>query len=583
MQAIARKRLYVIAGLIALMALVLVCRLYFLQVVRGEELSARADQQYVHPNQSLYDRGSIYLQDESGNLISGATLKSGYTVSIRPESIQSPDTVYKQLSEHLDIDRARFLSQARKTDDPYEQIASRVSEDTKDAVEALGIDGVGIHKQRWRFYPGETLAAQTLGFVAYHGDERRGVYGLERYYQDVLERDTSETYVNFFAEIFANLNRTIFQQDGYRSGDVVTTLEPTVQLHIQEQIKEIQQEWDSTRTGAIVMDPNTGDIVSMAVYPTFNVNQYGSVGDPELYKNPLVESVYEMGSIIKPITMAAGLDAGVVTAETTFTDRGEVTYNGATIKNWDGRAHGTVTMQTVLNKSLNTGAAYVQQQLGNEQFTEYMRSFELGQETGIDLPNEAHGLMSNLDSSRDIEHATASFGQGIAMTPIATVRALAALANGGELITPHVAEKIQLESGLTRSISYEESQQRVISEAASDEITRMLVNVVDEALLGGDESLPNHSVAAKTGTAQIAKPSGDGYYEDEFLHSFFGYFPAYEPRYIAFFYTVKPQGAKYSSQTLARPFLDTAQFLINYYDIPPDRAAQTTEISQDTP
>lgn len=234
-------------------------------------------------------------------------------------------------------------------------------------------------------------------------------------------------------------------------------------------------------------------------------------------------------------------------------------------------------MQTVLNKSLNTGAAYIQQQLGNEQFSEYIEAFELGEETGVDLPNEAHGLMSNLQSSRNIEHATASFGQGIAMTPIATVRALAALANGGELITPHVAEEVRLESGLTRSISHEESRQRVISEEASDEITRMLVNVVDEALLGGDAELSNHSVAAKTGTAQIAKPSGDGYYEDEFLHSFFGYFPAYEPRYIAFFYTVKPQGAKYASQTLARPFLDTAQFLINYYDIPPDRGSRSAQ------
>jgi cell division protein FtsI/penicillin-binding protein 2 len=325
------------------------------------------------------------------------------------------------------------------------------------------------------------------------------------------------------------------------------------------------------------MDPTNGEIVAMAVHPTFNLNAYGSVSEPSLYKNPLVENVYEMGSIIKPITMAAGLDAGVVSADTTYTDHGEVTYNGATIQNWDGQSHGEVTMQTVLNKSLNTGAAYIQQQLGNEQFSEYIEAFELGEETGVDLPNEAHGLMSNLQSSRNIEHATASFGQGIAMTPIATVRALAALANGGELITPHVAEEVRLESGLTRSISHEESRQRVISEEASDEITRMLVNVVDEALLGGDAELSNHSVAAKTGTAQIAKPSGDGYYEDEFLHSFFGYFPAYEPRYIAFFYTVKPQGAKYASQTLARPFLDTAQFLINYYDIPPDRGSRSAQ------
>src|SRR3989344_8068376 len=156
------------------------------------------------------------------------------------------------------------------------------------------------------------------------------------------------------------------------------------------------------------------------------------------------------------------------------------------------------------------------------------------------------------------------------MTPIATVRALAALGNGGKLVTPHVVTEIEYESGLTKTLSYPPDRQ-VLKAETSEEITRMLVEVTDTALLGGTLKLPNYSIAAKTGTAQIANPSGGGYYEDKFLHSFFGYFPAYEPQFLIFLYTVEPKGVPFASQTLARPFMDIAQFLINYYEIPPDR------------
>ncbi len=228
-------------------------------------------------------------------------------------------------------------------------------------------------------------------------------------------------------------------------------------------------------------------------------------------------------------------------------------------------------MQVILNKSLNTGATFVEQKVGNRRFGDYMLRFGMGSTTGIELPNEGNSLISNLKKGNDLEFAQASFGQGIALTPIVTVRALSTLANGGRLITPHLVKKINYKLGTSKKIEYPKGSQ-VISVEASEEISRMLTEVVDTALKNGDVRLPNYSVAAKTGTAQLADPTG-GYYTDRYLHSFFGYFPSYAPRFLIFLYTYYPKNVQYASETLTDTFIDLTKFLINYYNIPPDREA----------
>ena len=351
-------------------------------------------------------------------------------------------------------------------------------------IQDVGITGLNAYKDRWRFYPGDSLASQTLGFVAYDEDTLRGVYGVERYYNDILSRDGSDVYVNFFAEVFANLNKTIFDSTSEREGDIVTSLEPSVQLFLDRQLKEVQEKWDSKLTAGIIMNPNNGEIYALGVYPTFNLNNFGEEDNISIFGNPLVENVYEMGSIIKPLTMAAGIDAGAVNKETTYYDSGLVELDGFKIGNFDGKGRRTVDMQEVLSQSLNTGVAFVVDEMGTDVFGDYMRSFGIGQETGIDLPNESAGLVDNLDSPRRIEYATASFGQGIAMTPISTIRALATLANGGVLVTPHIATKIKYKNGLSKKVSFNDGE-RVLKPETTEEITQMLVKVVDDALLGG--------------------------------------------------------------------------------------------------
>jgi len=308
----------------------------------------------------------------------------------------------------------------------------------------------------------------------------------------------------------------------------------------------------------------------MGVYPTFDPNNPQAQKNVSVFSNPLVENVYELGSIIKPLTVAAGIDAGVITASSTYDDTGSIVVNGKKISNFDGKARGITTIQDLISQSLNIGAAHVERLLGNQRFTDYFYRFGLSQKTGIDLPNEGRNLVDNLKSPRDVEHVTASFGQGIALTPISAVRALATIANGGVLIQPHVVKRIDYKLGWSKDINPPIGD-RVIKPQTAHDLAVLMTYSVDNVLLNGTTKLPNYSVAAKTGTAQIAKAAGGGYSDTEILHSFVGWFPSFNPKFLVFLYTVNPKGVKYGSETLTLPFHSIVQFLVNYYEVPPDR------------
>ena len=562
-------RIRLVASTVLFVALILIVKLYLVQVVRGDTYAERAERQYVRPTQHLFDRGSIYFQNKDGSSYGAATINSGFTLVINPKKLAEIDATYKQIHSLWPIDRDSFVAKASK-DDQYEEIAKRVDKETGAKISALKIPGVSLVRDQWRVYPGGNIAAQAVGFVGYNGDVLDGRYGLERFYQETLRRDSDKSYVNFFAEVFSDIGKVV-DEEADLEGDLVTTIEPSVQMRLEQVLGEVQNKWSSDLSGGIIMNPKTGEIYAMGAVPTFDPNHFQKEKDLRVFSNPLVENVYEMGSIIKPITMAAGIDAGAVTADTTYVDTGSVTADAKTLYNSDKKHRGVTTMQDVLNKSLNTGASFVVQKMGKQAFKEYLLRFGFDEETGIDLPNESRGLLKTLiESPRDIESYTASFGQGIALSPIATVRALSALGNGGYLPNPHVVKEIEYKIGITKKLSYPDGRQ-VLKPGTSEEISRMLVELVDTALRNGKVKLEHYSVAAKTGTAQISQGGTKGYYADRYLHSFFGYFPAYEPRFIVFLYTVYPKKVDFASETLTEPFFDLTNFLLHYYEVPPDR------------
>lgn len=563
----ALRSIRAVGWLVVLLAALVAARLYFLQVVAADAFRARADRSYTEGN-APFERGSIFFHSKGGVRSAAATQQSGFALSVDTGSAGNPEEVYDALSREtpLTLSRDTFVARARENSGIHLEVAHRLGEETAVAAHALRLPGVSVVREKWRAYPGETRAAHALGFVGYDGDRLTGRYGLERYYEDTLTRSPASPYANFFGELLGYVRSDARS----REGDITASIEPTVQSFVETALSGIADAFSSRETGGIVMDPRSGEVLALAALPSFDPNRFQSEEDWRVFVNPLVENVYEFGSIMKPLTLAAGIDAGVITPTSTYRDEGFLERDGKTIYNFDKKARGVVPMQEVLNQSLNTGAAQVALTMGTKRFADYLRAFGIGDETGIDLPNEASGLIDNLDSPRQIEYATASFGQGIATTPIAMLRALSALANKGALPNPHLAQRISFEFGGFRTPLFGEPKQ-VLKPETAEAITAMLVRVVDTALLGGTLTLPSWSVAAKTGTAQIANPQGGGYYADKYLHSFFGYFPAYEPRFIVFLYTVEPHGVSFASHTLTKPFFDIAKFLLNYYAVAPDR------------
>jgi stage V sporulation protein D (sporulation-specific penicillin-binding protein) len=573
---IVKWRIYTVLGFFLLIALIMVTQLYLVQVVRGEAYSKRAERQHLRPSSDTFDRGSIYFMTKDGEKINAATLKSGYKIAISPNLISYPEDVFNNLNFYLDLDIEDYLSRAEKTDDPYEEIAKRVDYEIGQKIIDLDMTGVSIIDQNWRYYPANDLAAHTIGFVSFNEDRLQGQYGLERYYDDVLSRDHSNVFSNFFVEMFSNIGDVV-NDESTPKGSLITTIDPDIQGFVANELGQLRQDWNSKKVGAIVMNPKTGAVRAMGLNPNFNLNEFNLVDSSSIFNNHLVESVYEMGSIMKPITMAIGLDQDAVSAETTYNDKGSLTVNTETIYNYDKKARGIVSMQEVLNQSLNTGVAFVVGQVGKNVFADYMKNV-FAEKTGIDLPNEAAPLLANLNSPNDIEYITASYGQGIAISPISITRALATLGNGGKLVTPYLVEEIEYDLGFSKKVAPDPDEfPQIFKPETSEEISRMLITVVDDALRGGTVALNNYSIAAKTGTAQIAKEGAAGYYDDRYLHSFFGYFPAYDPEYIVFLYNIEPIGARYASETLTEPFMNIAKFLINHSNIPADRDSGATE------
>jgi cell division protein FtsI (penicillin-binding protein 3)/stage V sporulation protein D (sporulation-specific penicillin-binding protein) len=490
----------------------LIClyQLFNIQIVKKEEYALAANAQYVKNIQDTFNRGKIYFS------------------KYKDDNVLVADT----------IDR-------------------KVDRNGKEII------------LRDRVYPLASLGAKAVGFVAYDENDRVGRYGIEKYYNDVLARDSDKLYTNFFAEIFGDIKGSLTNEKPTYEGDINLTIDIEMQKYLSATLEETRKVWNSDKIGGVIMDINDGRIVAMEELPTFNPNKFIDVTDASLYKNDMVTGVYEMGSIIKPLTMAAALDAGVVDENTFYNDVGMRMLNGYPVKNYDSKARGWSNIQLILDKSLNVGIVFLVEKLGVEKFQEYFKKFAFGYETGIDLPNEVSGLTKNLDSKIFVDSATAGFGQGIAITPMQTVRALASLGNGGKLVNPYIVDSIKYKNGLEKKIIPDEATQILVSDTSS-RITKMLVHVVDTSLGNGKYKMKNYAVAAKTGTAQVAKPNG-GYYDDRYLHSIFAYFPAYQPRYIIFMYHTNPKGAEYASQTLSEPLFKLIDFVISYYQIGPDR------------
>ncbi|HEY4527735.1 MAG TPA: penicillin-binding protein 2 [Candidatus Paceibacterota bacterium] len=565
----AATRIRLVFAIVLAGAALIIARLFFLQVVSGEYYKTQASRQQNFSQILTPRRGEIYLSDRKGNLLSLASTKEGYLLFINPKKIKEPEAVLAKLNPLVPLERENFLKRAAKTGDPYEVVAHRLGRAAALAIEELEIEGVGIVPEEWRTYPLKSLAAHVVGFLGYKDDELIGRYGLEHYFEDELRGNDGYLDADLSAGgVLLELGKNLFEppEEGH---DLVLTIDPNVQVFFEKKLKSIQEKWNPSGGGGIILDPETGKILALAAFPNFDPNTYGETQDLATFINPLVENIFEFGSVFKPLTMAAALNERALTPQTTYFDKGYLILDGYKIENFDQKGRGETTMQKVLEESLNTGAAFAAGKLGKENMRKYFTAYGLGEKTGVELPGEVAGNLSNLYSKRDVEYATASFGQGISATPLEFARSIAALANGGKIMKPYLVERI-VRPGREDVITEPEVVREVITPETSETISKMLVKVVDDALLGGTVKFERFTSAAKTGTAQIPLKNAKGYSE-EYLHSFFGWAPGFDAKFLVFLYMEKPQGVLYASQSLGPSWAEIMQFLLTYYEIPPDR------------
>lgn len=577
MRAQFRARIRIVLASIILVALCAIGRLYFLQIVHGDMYDQKADHQFASGGSGMFDRGSIYFTRKDSTLIAASTLATGFLVAVNPQVLTDTERAFKAIEAVAPgaVTREEVESAVAKKNRVYVEVAHHLSGEAGAKLASEKIPGVQVLKETWRYYPGGTLASQSIGIVSYgEGDTLAGRTGVEAKYEETLSRSSEALYRNFFAELFSNVGNLLVNAADVKEGDVVTTLEPEVQTRLENDIAEVNKRYSSKESGGIIMDPKTGAIIAMTTFPSFDPNNLQTV-NPSLIGNPLVEHVYEFGSTMKPLTMAAGLDAGVITPNSTYNDVGCITVDKKQICNWDLKGRGVVAMQQVIIQSLNVGAAWVATQLGQEKFRDYFTKL-FGNKTGIDLPSEGRSLIGNLTKPQQIGYDTASYGQGIAMTPVQMIRAIGALANAGVMVEPHLVSAIKLDSGITRTLDWSKTTP-VFGATAVQQVTTMMDALTDTKLEGGKAKIPTMSVAAKTGTAQLTDGHG-GYYTDRYFHSFVGYFPSYNPRFVILLYTNDPKGVQYASETLDSTFLDLVHYLIDYYAVPPDRGVATNPL-----
>jgi len=540
--------------------------LFKLQILNHEVYSEKREKQNQFTREEN-KRGAIYATRKDGELVALALDDTWYRLVISPRDIDPAyeNRLYSLLSDITPLEQDIFLSKLKNKKDIYEELKV-INKEEADAIEKLGIQGVFTYKTYKRRYPLETIGGRVIGFVGGGADNKFiGRYGLERQYEDDLTT-TGNLKTTFFSKIFSTDTNTV---DSDYARNIITTLEPNVMKFVKTTLLDMEANWGADEVSAIVMNPKTGEIIAMDTVPEFDPNNF-SASNIKYFSNPSIQGVYELGSIMKPITLSGGIQEGLITPSTVFHDYGFVKVDNYTIKNFDEKVRGDVTMQEVISQSLNTGAVYVSKLLGHEKFKKNFENFGLDDQTGIDFPGEVVNQTDNLDTNTDVNFATAAFGQGVAITPISMLSSLSIIANQGSSMCPHFLSYKTLQDGTKIYYECSNDSKQAVSTTTAETMKKMMVELIDNGLAGGRYKDKDYTVGAKTGTAQLPSPDGK-YYKDKFIHSYFTFFPSKDPQFAILLYQVNPKRGLLASLTLAPYASKVKDFLLTYYNVPPDR------------
>ncbi len=551
-------------------------RLFYWQILVGDKLKAMAESQYSSKQEIPAKRGKILASDG----FALATNKQAYLLySYLPELKQDKKEISTKLAPILALENpkeeeAKILAQLTQEDLSWVPLAKKIDRQKKENIESLGIAGLGFQEEEQRFYPEGSMSAHLLGFV---GQDRsggdKGYFGLEGFYDRILSGKPGFSTKEQDATGKPIVIGRSLLEGGTIGGDLTLNIDRSLQFLLEEKLKKGIERFQASGGLAVVMDPETGAILGMASFPSYDPAEYDKT-DKSLFSNPVISQTFEPGSIFKPLVMASALEAGAIKPEDKC-DRctGPRQIGEYFIRTWNDKYHPDSTMTDILVNSDNVGMVYVSEKLGKENLLSHLRDFGIGQLTDIDLEGETTASLRPDSDWATIDLATAGFGQGIAVTPIQILRAMAVIANGGNLVEPQVVNKIKLED---KEIEIKPKiAKRVISQKTARIVTEMMVASAER---GGKWERPKgYRVAGKTGTAQI--PIAGHYDKEKTIVSFVGFAPvlntadslgasAGKPRFVMLV-TLREPALTWGSMTVAPLWFEIAKEIFYLFGIPP--------------
>jgi cell division protein FtsI (penicillin-binding protein 3) len=553
-----KSRLKFVSILLFVFGTALISRLAFLQIIQHDTLVAKSEKQYLSTVKTHFGRGVIYDRNLN-ELARNVEVESVY---VNPSEVQDRKSVARTLATTLGLNRGQVYKKisAKKH---FVWIKRKCSLAEVAKLKKAGLAGVRFVAEQKRFYPKRELAASVLGFV---GMDNQGLAGIEHAYQSKLKGVTVRQVTERDARGRSIQSHEDLQSSNPSGYDISLTLDEVIQFTTEYHLKKQVERFKADSGMAVVMNPHTGEIYAMANVPQFNPNRYGAFPSKS-WKNNIIASSYEPGSIFKPIVAAAALDKGLARPQDIFfCENGMMKIGKVNIGEASDHKFGWLSMRDIIAKSSNIGAIKIAQQVGKNSFYDYIRKFGFGQKSGLPLPGESAGQLKSPKNWTELSLASISFGHEIAVTPIQMISAMAAIANGGNLMEPHVKHALIKDGQVVEQFEPKKIR-RVISEKTSRQLAEVLKSVVKTGT-GKKAGLDGYDVAGKTGTAQKYNTETRSYSKTEFVSSFIGFAPADSPRLVILVMIDNPKGSHWGSVVAAPVFRKIAKKALRYLNVP---------------
>jgi len=540
----------------------LVSRLFQKQVLEHDQYSAIAANQSISARVELADRGEILATDKEGKTYPLAASVWTYYVSVSPRAVANKEKLAELLANDIpQLTKDSIFNQINNDKVYVPPIISGLDEATANKIRDKNYRGVYVGTELSRQYPeADGIAPQVVGFV---GADGQGKYGIEAYYDGLLRGKTGQALAR--QDSLGRLLYILGETRPVNGQQVVLSLDYNLQYFVESKLQAALETYRADEGEIIILNPKNGEILALAGLPKYDPNKYNEVpaGGQGVFLASASSEAYEAGSVLKPIIMSAALNEGVVTPETSNVFSGTTKILDRQIHNVDDRAYGRETMGQVLENSDNVAMTWVASLLGAQKEREYLAKYGFGEKTGIDLVGESPGSLQAQSEWNEVLRSTAAFGQGITVTLVQLASAYAAIANGGQLITPHLARSVVSSSG-TERLEWP-TRRSVIKPEIAAQVREMLGGVVERGH-GKKAKIEGVKVGGKTGTAQVPSPNG-GYYADRHIGSFAGMFPLDDPQFVMVVRLDNPKTVQYAESSAAPVFGEIAKWMADYYGL----------------